>query len=540
MNKKVEVFLQSVCQEIRYKKIHPEIREELKLHIDDLTDEYLCQGYSKQEAISRAVLAMGNAQELGKNLNKQHKPQLGWGILLLMIAASVFGILLMCIPQYPGRQGGTIEHMLFFMALSVPVLFATYFYDYTKLKKYPWFFYFTGILLVVACSVIGKSVNGIKSYLMLGRLSVYVPGLLTVIFMISFCGFTERFRNQGVWGICKLIGLSFVSLLGFLTFPCLSYAFFLGIAYVIVLLKTVYTGYYSVNGKKNFYLLLIGFIIFGILAVVVSFMVSPHRMQRLLLFLDKGASDALNSGWLYAVSNKILSTSRWIGHALPIPEGDIGWIMPDLTEDFALLNIIGNYGWAYGVVVILIAATLIFRMFVVSFRVKYSFGKTLSLGCCILLSVQFICSILMNLGYFPIIKVTLPFISYGGSMYLINVFLVGLILSVWRRNRLLSSDHKPTDESKPKRKRITFENHKLVIDFGIKVLPMIMMSVLTIMVIIFADNLPGNNAEEKPASAALFWYEQESADCKFYAPIDGVVRECSREEYEKYGVLQSN
>ena len=37
-------------------------------------------------------------------------------------------------------------------------------------------------------------------------------------------------------------------------------------------------------------------------------------------------------------------------------------------------------------------------------------------------------------------------------------------------------------------------------------------------------------------SDALFWTEQEAEDCKFYATIDGVYRECTREEYAMYGV----
>ncbi len=47
-------------------------------------------------------------------------------------------------------------------------------------------------------------------------------------------------------------------------------------------------------------------------------------------------------------------------------------------------------------------------------------------------------------------------------------------------------------------------------------------------------------ADRIPTTGALFWYEEEAPDCKFYAEIDGVYRECSREEYETYGVRYSN
>ena len=47
-------------------------------------------------------------------------------------------------------------------------------------------------------------------------------------------------------------------------------------------------------------------------------------------------------------------------------------------------------------------------------------------------------------------------------------------------------------------------------------------------------------ADRIPTTGALFWYEEEAPGCKFYAEIDGVYRECSREEYEIYGVSYSD
>lgn len=35
---------------------------------------------------------------------------------------------------------------------------------------------------------------------------------------------------------------------------------------------------------------------------------------------------------------------------------------------------------------------------------------------------------------------------------------------------------------------------------------------------------------------AMLWEEEQAPDCKFYATIDGVTRECTKEEYERYGV----
>ena len=50
-------------------------------HINDLKDEYIKQGYDEEKALESAVLAMGNCDEIGIRLNKQHKPQAEWSFL---------------------------------------------------------------------------------------------------------------------------------------------------------------------------------------------------------------------------------------------------------------------------------------------------------------------------------------------------------------------------------------------------------------------------------------------------------------------------
>ncbi|WP_082686974.1 FtsW/RodA/SpoVE family cell cycle protein [Bacillus sp. FJAT-27445] len=60
----------------------------------------------------------------------------------------------------------------------------------------------------------------------------------------------------------------------------------------------------------------------------------------------------------------------------------------------------------------------------------------LILGVCSLLSIQFVYNAGMILGFFPVILMALPFISYGLASIVLNSFLIGLMLSVYRRKLL--------------------------------------------------------------------------------------------------------
>ncbi len=71
-------FLQEVLSYIHFPFDREDISSELENHILDKTNDYREQGYSWDEAESLAVQDMGDTRDIGRALNKQHNPVLGW------------------------------------------------------------------------------------------------------------------------------------------------------------------------------------------------------------------------------------------------------------------------------------------------------------------------------------------------------------------------------------------------------------------------------------------------------------------------------
>lgn len=69
-------FCKKVCSFVKYKKAHREISEELQNHLEDHMEGLLEHGMSPDEAEKAAVEAMGNPEEIGRELDKQHRPLL--------------------------------------------------------------------------------------------------------------------------------------------------------------------------------------------------------------------------------------------------------------------------------------------------------------------------------------------------------------------------------------------------------------------------------------------------------------------------------
>jgi cell division protein FtsW (lipid II flippase) len=67
---------------------------------------------------------------------------------------------------------------------------------------------------------------------------------------------------------------------------------------------------------------------------------------------------------------------------------------------------------------------------------RNAFGKSLAAGITAFLGVKCLWNILMNLGILPIAGFTLPLISHGNTDFLLNMVLIGLALSIYRRRTL--------------------------------------------------------------------------------------------------------
>ena len=96
-------FLNTVCEQIKYKPIRNSISEELKNHIEDRKEELIEMGQNEEEAEKNAVEQMGDAEIIGKELNKVHRPRLDWKLLIILVVLLIFGFVISYIITEKGK-----------------------------------------------------------------------------------------------------------------------------------------------------------------------------------------------------------------------------------------------------------------------------------------------------------------------------------------------------------------------------------------------------------------------------------------------------
>ena len=281
MNKKIKAFLDDVCIHINCKTVHKDIREELGEHINELVEENISNGYDEEKALDLAISAMGSTDEIGMKLNRQHKPQTEWSLLILTGFITVIGgIVMFSSSQFTDGQAISFSRYIVFVLIGIGTMTAIYLFDYTKLKKLATYFYLSGILLIGITMAAGIEMNGMRRWLSVGSFSISVPEVASLLFLIAFAGFVETYRMKGAVAIIKLMIQGVLAVCLILIMPSMATAFIMAITYAVILLIAVKRNHFGENKKIQLVSLFAGGAVpAGIL--IYNITANPYLLERL-------------------------------------------------------------------------------------------------------------------------------------------------------------------------------------------------------------------------------------------------------------------
>ena len=119
-------------------------------------------------------------------------------------------------------------------------------------------------------------------------------------------------------------------------------------------------------------------------------------------------------------ARQALLLSRWFGSGADI-------YFPARDTDFVLISAIKTFGYSFFFVILL----LMFGLLVLGLihAEDSSFPGVLALACIVTLEIQFICNAASALSIGPIMGITCPFLSLGGTSIVVTFFFCGVLLA---------------------------------------------------------------------------------------------------------------
>ena len=155
----MEKYLEKLLLQIRCKKARPYIAEEIRGHIESQIEDNIADGMSYEEAEKNAVADMGDPVTVGISLDKIHKPQIAWKLLVIVGILSLLGILLQQSIFYQSGYSNLepfmqemyqleTESFVYSVFIGFVLMCGIYFIDYTVIAKYSKIIGFVEIIYV--------------------------------------------------------------------------------------------------------------------------------------------------------------------------------------------------------------------------------------------------------------------------------------------------------------------------------------------------------------------------------------------------------
>lgn len=453
-------FLNIVCEQIKYKPVANGISEELEHHINDIKEEYIINGVDEKQAEERAVFQMGNAEEIGKKLNKIHKPKLDWKLILLISILTGFGIFATFVRTSPqeGVYVGNVGNVILYTIIGLILSFGIYFFDYKKIKKYSLLIYIIStILMGLPLFGIGGSINGYYYIRFLG-FSFFSATITLPLYLISFIGFIIEYKKDNIRklqlcgkeiklnkDLSKIIILSSISLLLMMFMPSVANMVILGCAYLIVSTIKIIKDKEQHSVRNLAILYVITLAIIGSF-VIIGILNSSFRIERIIYSFNPNDAPS-GQGYIGMLQEEILQNAKVIGQAeniaFPIDESILR-----LESNYTFIYLIGKCGLLIaGLLVITIILTSIKLIFNAR-NIKEQYGKFLVIGLSSLFILQSFATVLMNINLGIQTNVSLPFVTYGGVHFVINMMSIAVILSAYRRKDINEFDKYSIEEIK--------------------------------------------------------------------------------------------
>ncbi|MDO3411267.1 FtsW/RodA/SpoVE family cell cycle protein [Saccharibacillus sp. CPCC 101409] len=428
----IQAYLDRLCARVKAKELHPELREEMRGHIEELMAGKMDQGAPPDEAAEWALAQMGDADEVGGTLGRVHRPRLNWLLfvpLAVMIAIGMTAIFsLDASPDSQMIYSMIAGSQAFYYGLGAAVLIACRLFDYRLFKKYAVVLYaFTVLFTMFAMTYASVRINGNLGWINIGGVSLNWPLCMFVLLLIALPGVFERLRLRGR----SRYHYRQIGAVVLLVIPAALHLHFhmLGWLLMLLYLAAGLLIYIRAGGTRLY--------AFAVPAGAAAFMTaiylrSDYWQMKFRAVLAPGTGEAQESYVNNAMSAAIREAGWW-GHGF----GSRNRALPYAHAESIFPYVTYSFGW----IVAGVLAAAIIGLTVVLFRtllaIREHYGRSLAIGLSVLLAGQLLYGLGASFSLLPFTTLLMPFIGSGGSSTLVHCAIVGLILGVYRRKDML-------------------------------------------------------------------------------------------------------
>jgi rod shape determining protein RodA len=311
------------------------------------------------------------------------------------------------------------------IGLGTVVLLAALSIDYRTLLRHAYSIYAVVLFSLVLVPLVGVSGGGARRWLSLGPMSLQPSELMKVALVVVLARQLHRWAGERRLPIRRLVpGLLLLAPPAYLVLrqPDLGTVIVLGLATFTVLLLA----------GLPLRLVVLALLVVGPVLPSAWNHLKPYQKQRLVSFFNPQA-DPLGAGYHVRQSQIAIGSGMVRGKGyLEGTQNKLNFL-PEQHTDFIFSVYAEEWGFLGSAALVSLYLALVLRGSVIASRARDNSGALLAAGLTGVIFWQMAINVAMTSGALPVVGITLPFLSYGGSSILALMASIGLMMNVSMR-----------------------------------------------------------------------------------------------------------
>lgn len=370
--------------------------------------------------MSRAMGYLPRAQ-IGVSRWRRFRASIDLPLVLCVLAICAIGLLNLYSATHGTPNAGKFNSQLNRMVIGAVAFVALTIVDYRTWVRVAWVILGVAIVSLVAVLAIGASIKGSHRWFNFGSFPVQPsePAKLAIIVVLA-----RLFQDHDV---APMAARDLSIRLGALGLPVVLVALQpdLGTAVLMVLIGLTVGFLLMSNVWRMVHVMLVGLLCIPVLWEKMH----KYQKDRVLAFLDPSA-DPTGNGWHTRQSILAVGSGRVLGKGFMEGTQNQFNFLPEHWTDFPFSVWAEEWGFAGSVFVIALYGFLTVWILNVAMSARDRAGAAICFGVAAMTFWHVAVNVAMVLGLAPVVGVTLPLISYGGTSVITFLAGLGLVASV--------------------------------------------------------------------------------------------------------------
>ena len=350
--------------------------------------------------------------------------QLDWILIIVVFLLVGIGLLSIYSSSVGKEDFLNFKKQLVFFGTGIFLMFFFCFFDWRTFRENSHLIFILYLLCLI--SLIGlfffaPEIRGVQRWYKIGPVSIDPIEFTKIILIIVLAKYFSM-RHIEMYRVRHIL------LSGFYVFLPATLTFFQPDFGSIIILVALWIGVLIVSGIKLRHFLILSLCGLLILSLSWVFLMKDYQKERIITFIMP--ADPLGAGWTQNQAKIAIGAGGIFGQGLFKGSQTQYGFLPEPQTDFIFSAIAEEMGFIGVSVLLLLFLILIWRIFKIAMFSQSNFPRLFSVGLAIVLISQIFMHVGMNLGILPIIGISLPLVSYGGSGLITILAGLGIIQNI--------------------------------------------------------------------------------------------------------------